>query len=188
MKKSRRIAWLDGHNALGMLTLVWALLVGATGSINTLADLLLEAWRNDQLAQMLAPYQGKPPVKATASVDEAIRIARDTAPSMIPSFVAFPGTRFSSPHHYTVFMRGDGILTTRLLRPVLIDAETGVLTDSRELPWYLKLLLGSQPLHFGDFGGMPLKIFWAAFDVLTIVVLGSGLYLWLSRGKAGISR
>jgi uncharacterized iron-regulated membrane protein len=80
-------------------------------------------------------------------------------------------------------MRGDGILTTRLLRPVLVDAETGVLTDSSELPWYLKLLLGSQPLHFGDFGGMPLKIFWAAFDVLTIVVLGSGLYLWLSRGN-----
>jgi uncharacterized iron-regulated membrane protein len=78
-------------------------------------------------------------------------------------------------------MRGDGILTTRMLRPVLVDASTGKLTDSRELPWYLTLLLGSQPLHFGDFGGMPLKIFWAAFDVLTIVVLGSGLYLWLTR-------
>ncbi|KQR79664.1 peptidase [Burkholderia sp. Leaf177] len=188
MNKSRRIAWLDGHNALGMLTLIWALLVGATGSINTLADLLLDAWRNDQLAQMLAPYQGKPPVVATASIDKAIQTARNTAPSMIPSFVAFPGTRFSSPHHYTVFMRGDGILTTRMLRPVLIDAETGALTDSRELPWYLKLLLGSQPLHFGDFGGMPLKIFWAAFDVLTIIVLGSGLYLWLSRGNKNKAR
>jgi len=65
-------------------------------------------------------------------------------------------------------MRGDGILTTRILRPVLVDASTGALTDSRHLPWYLKVLLGSQPLHFG---GMPLKIFWAAFDVLTVVVL-----------------
>lgn len=181
LKKKRRIVWLDWHNALGMLTLVWAIIVGGTGSINTLADLLLEAWRNDQLAQMLAPYQGKPLVIASASVDDAVKVARAVAPEMIPSFVAFPGTRFSSPHHYTVFMRGDGILTTRMLRPVLIDASTGALTDSRELPWYLKLLLGSQPLHFGDFGGMPLKIFWAAFDVLTIVVLGSGLYLWLTR-------
>ncbi|GGD96217.1 hypothetical protein BG57_17790 [Caballeronia grimmiae] len=49
-------------------------------------------------------------------------------------------------------MRGGGILTTRILRPVLVDAFTGALTDSRELPWYLKVLLGSQPLHFGDFG------------------------------------
>ncbi|WP_408121526.1 PepSY domain-containing protein [Caballeronia grimmiae] len=55
------------------------------------------------------------------------------------------------------------------------------------------MLLGSQPLHFGDFGGMPLKIFWAAFDVLTVVVLGSGLYLWLTRhnprkGRASAAR
>jgi uncharacterized iron-regulated membrane protein len=42
-------------------------------------------------------------------------------------------------------------------------------------------LLVSQPLHFGDYGGMPLKIIWAVLDVITIMVLGSGLYLWLRR-------
>jgi len=31
-----------------------------------------------------------------------------------------------------------------------------------------------------------MKIVWAVFDVLTIVVLGSGLYLWLRR-KGGPS-
>jgi uncharacterized iron-regulated membrane protein len=181
LKKKRRIVWLDWHNAIGMLTLAWALLVGVTGSINTLADLMLDAWRSDQLAQMVEPYRGKPPVVVRASIDAAVNTAQRVAPDMIPSFVAFPGTRFASPHHYAVWMRGDGILTSRIMRPVLVDASTGALTDSRELPWYLKVLLGSQPLHFGDFGGMPLKIFWAAFDVLTIVVLGSGLYLWLTR-------
>lgn len=184
VQQKRRIVWLDWHNAIGMLTLAWALLVGATGSINTLADLMLDAWRNDQLAQMLAPYRGQPALAARASVDDAVNVARGVAPGIIPSFVAFPGTRFSSPHHYAVWMRGDGILTTRILRPVLVDARTGALTDSRELPWYLKVLLGSQPLHFGDFGGMPLKLFWAAFDVLTVVVLGSGLYLWATRHNA----
>lgn len=187
VRKSRRIAWLDSHNLLGVVTLVWAVIVGATGSINTLADLALEAWRNDQLAQMIAPYQGKPALAQgggrRAPVDAAVRVARGAAAEMTPSFVAFPGTRFSSPHHYTVFMRGDGVLTRRIVKPVLIDAETGALTDTRELPWYLKLLLGSQPLHFGDFGGMPVKMLWAAFDGLTIVVLGSGLYLWLTRGR-----
>ena len=37
-------------------------------------------------------------------------------------FVAFPGTPFSSPHHYMVFMQGDSPLTSRLLKPVLVDA------------------------------------------------------------------
>jgi uncharacterized iron-regulated membrane protein len=43
---------------------------------------------------------------------------------------------------------------------------------------YLKALFISQPLHFGDYGGMPLKIIWALLDLLTIAVIGSGLYLW----------
>jgi len=28
---------------------------------------------------------------------------------------------------------------------------------------------------------MPMKILWALLDIATIVVLGSGLYLWLQR-------
>ena len=99
-------------------------------------------------------------------------------------FVGFPGSRMSSPHHYAVFMRGTEPLTARLLKPVLVDAETGRVTDSRDMPWYMTALLLSQPLHFGDYGGMPLKILWAVLDVITIVVLGSGLYLWFRRRQA----
>ena len=56
-------------------------------------------------------------------------------------------------------------------------------TDSRELPWYMTALLVSQPLHFGDYGGMPMKMLWALLDIVTIVVLGSGLYLWWTRRR-----
>ena len=72
---------------------------------------------------------------------------------------------------------------SRLLKPVLVDAVTAEMTDTRDLPWYATALLVSQPLHFGDYGGMPLKIIWALFDIVTIVVLGSGLYLWIKRRR-----
>jgi uncharacterized iron-regulated membrane protein len=52
-----------------------------------------------------------------------------------------------------------------------------------ELPWYLQALLLSQPLHFGDYGGMPMKILWTLLDLATIVVLGSGLYLWVKKRR-----
>jgi uncharacterized iron-regulated membrane protein len=65
-----------------------------------------------------------------------------------------------------------------MIKPVLIDAEAGAFTDSRTLPWYLAALLISQPLHFGDYGGMALKIVWALLDVATIAVLVTGFYLW----------
>jgi len=83
-----------------------------------------------------------------------------------------------------VFMRGKTALTSRLLMPALVDAQTGRLTDARKMPWYVNTLFLSEPLHFGDYGGMPLKIIWALFDLATIIVLITGIYLWFARRKA----
>ena len=184
--RTARILWFDLHNLLGVTVTAWMLVVGLTGVVNTLAQPLLFYWQRTQLAEMTAPWRGKPPPAAFSSLQGAIDVARRAAPGMDVAFVGFPGSRFSTPHHYMVFMRGDTPLTARLLKPVMIDAETGAVTASRSLPWYLTVLLLSQPLHFGDYGGLPLKIIWALFDLLTIMVLVSGLYLWLSRRKSPI--
>jgi uncharacterized iron-regulated membrane protein len=184
--RAPRAKWLDLHNLLGVVTLTWALVVGGTGIINALAEPVLALWRNDQLAEMTAPYQGKPPVEQLGSLDRALTTAFAAVPGMTPDFVAFPGTDFSTSHHYMVAMHGGAPLTSRLIQPVLIDAETGALTDTRAMPWYVTALLVSQPLHFGDYGGMPLKILWALLDIVTIIVLGSGLYLWLARRRSSI--
>jgi len=69
-----------------------------------------------------------------------------------------------------------------LPQPVLVDAGSAKVTAAARLPWYLIALQVSRPLHFGDYGGIPMKIVWAALDIISIIVLGSGLYLWLARG------
>lgn len=74
-------------------------------------------------------------------------------------------------------MRGDTPLTSRLLQPVLVDARSAEPTAAPALPWYLDTLLVSQPLHFGDHGGLPLKLIWALLDIVTILVLGSAVGL-----------
>ncbi|MBL6080410.1 PepSY domain-containing protein [Belnapia sp. T18] len=181
--RSGRLRWLDLHNILGIVTLSWVLVVGATGVVNTLAEQVLAVWRADQLAEMVEPWRGQPPVAEPGSVQAAVAAARDAAPDRKPFFVAWPQTMFSSGHHYAVFLRGDTPLTHRLLTPALVDAETGRLTDLRAPPWYVTALLVSQPLHFGDYGGMALKIAWAVLDLVTIVVLGSGLWLWWRRRR-----
>lgn len=185
-QKGPRVKWFDLHNLLGIATVIWALVVGITGMINTWADLVIKYWQFDQLGAMVAPYKNKPPLEKWGSLDQALAVARRTAPDKDPGFVAFPGTVLSSPHHFAVFMRGKEPLTARLYTPVLVDAETGTLTDYRTLPWYVTALLVSQPLHFGDYGGLPLKIVWGLFDTVTIIVLASGLYLWLARRKSPI--
>lgn len=180
-EKQVRLKWLDIHNLLGVATLVWALVVGITGTINTLSQIVIFVWQSDQMAEMIAPYKGLPPPTQLGSLQDSIDAAKKAVPDMHVSFVAFPSSMFSSPHHYTVFLKGNTPLTSRLLRPALIDAQTAKLTDTREMPWYVKTLLLSQPLHFGDYGGLPLKVLWTLLDLVTIVVLVSGLYLWIKR-------
>jgi len=180
-----RLKWLDLHNLLGIVTLVWFSVVAGTGMINTWADLIIKYWQHDQLSALLAPYQGLPtvPVAERGSVQRSLEAALRQAPETTLSFIAFPGTAFSSPHHTTFFLRGNEPFTSRLLQPVLVEASTSEVTATPRLPWYLTALLVSQPLHFGDYGGMPMKILWALLDVASIIVLSSGVYLWLQKRR-----
>ena len=98
--------------------------------------------------------------------------------------MVYPGSPFGSPYHYVVWTKGKEPLTSRLFSPVLVDARTGKLVSAVTMPWYLRALELSRPLHFGDYGGMPLKIIWVLLDLVTIFVLGSGLYLWFVRAWA----
>lgn len=180
----RRLKWLDLHNLLGVVTLSWLLVVGGTGVINTWASLLIKLWQFNELSTLIEPYNKLPQPQVFTSLDAAVEKARAVEPDMTPAFVFYPGYFLvENKHHIAVLMKGNTPLTSRLLKPVLIDAGSGEFTASVELPWYLKTLLLSQPLHFGDYAGLPLKILWALLDLISIVVLGSGLYLWFARRR-----
>lgn len=184
--RSARLKWLDYHNLIGVAAMAWMTVVGVTGVVNTLEKPINKLWQRNELAAMTRQYAGKDalPPSRYGSLDKAMAQARKALPGNNPQFIGFPGGSFSSKHHYAVFFQGDTPLTERLLTPALIDAETGTFTAARTMPWYNKSLSLSRPLHFGDYGGLPLKIIWAVLDLFTIVVLGSGIYLWLGKRRA----
>lgn len=179
--RAARTRWLDLHNLLGIATVVWVLVIGATGVINTLAIPIFGQWQSTELAAMTEGYGGEPPPAGQLSVERALAAAHRAVPDSGLSFIAFPGNEYTSPHHFAAFMQGATPLTSKLLTPVLIDAGTNEVSARGEMPWYVTTLLLSQPLHFGDYGGLPLKIVWAVLDLIAIVVLGSGVYLWLGK-------
>ena len=183
VSRSRRVKWLDYHNLLGVAALAWMAVVGLTGIVNALVTPITRTWQAGELAEMTRAYAGRPalPPARYGSLDRAMARARQAIPGMNPRFIGFPGGAFSSKHHYGVFFEGNTPLTQRLLTTALIDGETGALTDARPMPWYFKALSLSRPLHFGDYGGLPLKILWALLDLFALLVLGSGLYLWVAR-------
>lgn len=179
--RSPRLRWLDIHNFTGIVTLVWLLVVTATGVVNTLSLPIFGRWQATQLAEMAAPHVGEGPAPDPGSPARAVEAALAAAPGMQLSFMAFPGTGYATDRHFVAMMQGSTPLTSKLLVPMLIDGREGKVLERRTLPWYVSVLLLSQPLHFGDYGGLPLKILWALLDAMAIVVLWSGLYLWLKR-------
>ncbi|AQR62781.1 peptidase [Brevundimonas sp. LM2] len=185
VEKTARTRWLDWHNLLGITAAAWVVVVGLTGVVNTLAVPILALWKADALAGLTAAAETTAPVAVSerASLDAAVARARQALPGLQLQFVAFPGTEYTTDHHYAVFFHGDTPLTTHLTTPALIDVRTGDLAAIAPMPWYVKALGLSQPLHFGDYGGLPLKIVWALLDLATIVILLSGLYLWLGKRK-----
>ncbi len=189
-RRSARLKWLDLHNLLGVTTLAWGLVVGATGLMNELSTPLFMVWQRTDVRAMLEPWQGQPAPapSALASVQAAFDTARQELPGMTVRSIVFPGFEGGSPYHYLLWAKGDTKLTSRLFNPALVDARSGALTAVVQMPWYLRAMEISRPLHFGDYGGLPLKIIWALLDLVTITVLGSGLYLWLSRRKSPVER
>ena len=193
--RSGRLVWLDLHNLLGIVTVVWALAVGATGVINTWADLILKAWQAEQMTALKlqraagagAASLSSPATARPGAAQRAIERAQAERPGMQLATLAYPGTLLATPGHFAVLMTGDSALTSRLQEPVLVDPDSGRVVLAGPRPWYVSALQLSQPLHFGDYGGLPLKLLWALLDLITLLVLWSGQVLWW-RKRAGARR
>ncbi|WP_157219266.1 PepSY-associated TM helix domain-containing protein [Flavisphingomonas formosensis] len=181
VERSRRLAWLDRHNVIGIASAAWLLVVTATGFMNAIERPLSNAWRAG-ISRTLPTVESN---GMAIGPDEALATARRVALEMKFETVIFPGKAPGIPGYYLVWGSGTTTLTKRLTAPVAINALTGKpsMAGALPVPWYLRLLDVSRPLHFGDYGGLPLKILWALLDVVTILVLGSGLYLWLARRR-----
>ncbi|MGH8815571.1 MAG: PepSY-associated TM helix domain-containing protein [Achromobacter pestifer] len=179
--RSRLLRLLDLHNLVGIVLLVWMAVVGLSGVINTLDSFVFAAWREHAATrQSSAPPLGPPEARP---LQAAVDLARRILPDRDVSFLAMPGSLFSSEGAYTVFMQGRTPLTRHLLQPVVVRVADGALISAEPPPWYMWLLEGSRPLHFGNYAGLPLQLIWAALDLATIVALLTGLYLYLPKRR-----
>ena len=184
LDRGRRGRWLDLHNAAGIVLLTWAFVVGATGVVNTVDDLLIHYWLHNDLQQITAAD----PVTANAtgrltSVQRALELGAEALPDGEFNFMTFPGAEYSSDRHYLVFFNGLTPLSAQLLRVAVINAYSGELIATPAMPWYIIMPLLAQPLHYGNYGGIGLKIAWALLCLATIALLLSGLALWWQKRR-----
>lgn len=180
--KSVSLRWLDWHNLTGILTVLWLTTVGVTGVINSWSFPILGAWQKTQIQALkhMASAEGGTALAASSdvAVQRVLDVAQCAQPGMHPVTVAFPGTVLAAPGYFAVQMEGGTALTSRLKETVLVSARTGDVVVGPPKPLSIITLQLSEPLHFGDYGGLGLKVAWALLDILAVVVLWSGLVLW----------
>lgn len=181
--KGPRLYQLDLHNFIGAIVLGWALVVALTGFFLGVGTIVTGAWAQKQLQsfqsmdESVVVDQRAPPVNVDTVVARALEAA---PPGWSVEVIFWPGTDLTSHHNYAVRVKGSGI-DERLFRVVLVDAVSGNVIETVELPWYIKIIALSQPLHFGDYGGLPLKLLWTTCTWLTLFITVNGAWLWWSR-------
>jgi uncharacterized iron-regulated membrane protein len=185
---AQRTTLADVHKLLGAATFGWMFVVGATGLLLSLGSLLLQMYSMTELARLGAPFADEPIVERLDTIDDAVTSAEATSPGRQWSIVALPGSDMASPRHYTVLMQGGQGFEAKLLTLALVDAKDPKRAEAHELPFYLKALLLSEPLHFGNYGGLPLKLVWAFFTLLTLVLSGSGVWVFVKTRERGARR
>lgn len=181
--KDKNIKRLDTHNMIGIITISWVSIVTISGIILTLVTPLTAIWQNNELAKIKAQYENVAPLQQYVLPDIVLANVLKKVPDANIAFMSWPGSPYATPYHYTVGWKGNTPLTEHLLKVALIDASTGEISSMRETPWYLDMINISVPLHFGDYGGLPLKILWAILNIMAIVLLWTGLLLWLKKHK-----
>ncbi|MDR1935866.1 MAG: PepSY domain-containing protein [Candidatus Accumulibacter sp.] len=183
-ERSRRLKWLDVHNLLGIVTLVWVLMIAVTGIFIDIAPPLDALWKRDYIEPVQQKYADELPLGPDwpVSLQAAIDAAQQRLPDFRVTYISLPGA--FTPVHFKLTGHGTTPFSKNMENQMLVDARTGEVTDIIEIPWYIRMLQWAFP-HFGGYAGMPMKILWAILDVLAIIILASGLYLWLARRKSG---
>jgi uncharacterized iron-regulated membrane protein len=183
--RGARLLQLDLHNFIGAIVLGWALVVTVTGLMLGFGQLAEGMWQAEQLPRLQAEFGGAiaDPRKPTATPDQAWQAAAKALPDAKVVSVIWPDTEYSTQRHYTVFLSGKEGIRERMYQIALVDGDTGAVAAVRQPPLYLQAIWLSQPFHFGDYGGLPLKLLWTLCVWLTLLITANGAWLWWDRRR-----
>lgn len=188
---SRRLQEADLHNRLGIWALPFHVVIALTGALLGLSTLIVGVlamllYRGDT-AQVYGLFIDAPPTADAGAaplpaLGAILAEARRRAPGGEP--------------HQLIIERGgrrDARITVtseraRLLVPqdtTTFDAAGRVVTDRhpRDLAAGMRILGGIGQLHFGWFGGLPVRLAYGLLGIALCVVTSSGVTIWLARRR-----
>lgn len=163
------LALADLHKTVAIVIAGWILLMGFTGSFLAFNGALMKVYQHQELDYLRKKYPVRVSGGSQASLDLVLSNATGAFPGSSLYYLAFPGSEYSTEDHFLALVQKfpkAGSILGRELRFVLVDARTAAPAEVLRLPFYLRWMMLSEPLHFGQFGGNILKWAWVTFAIL----------------------
>ncbi len=168
----------DSHKLIGISSVLFMTVLGTTGALLGLEALTRYA---PEMEKALHP---RPEVKSRwkdlsrISADQAVDAARVALPGLRPTSLILPS---KGSGHYTIYGNAGSSLIRNAASFVCVDAYSGQalqIYDAREANAGVRAYDAVEPLHFGDFGSLPLKLIYAAFGLAVCGLPVTGILLW----------
>ena len=190
LKRNARMAWTDMHNRLSVWGLPFHLVITFTGAFLgvagiTVVALAMLAYEGDQEAAIQV-IQGPQPVLhaplMSASPDYESMLTRSEAAGRQFSILVASNPR-SSGHTTSVAYYEEGILSMRTSDIYRNSGEFLEKFGGSGSPAGARVFGMVQPLHYGTFGGYPIKILYFVLSLALTYITSSGMMIWLKRKK-----
>lgn len=170
------------HQAIGVSCLVWALLVGVSGTLLAFNPIFTRQFQEKTLQPIVDNFQHvtNSEIKSK-SIQDIMRAVTRVNSSADIWYVVFPGVERGIENHYLLLVRGTGLLSQYLNRYYIVDAETAELKMVVPLSLMLQLAMIATPIHLAAKGSVVLTIIWLIFASYTVCLAMLGVLLFYQR-------
>ena len=180
--RSARILTSDLHKFVGITSVAFNLVLGFTGAYWNFTHVIGE-WINGEPPQ---PKMERRLYSSTVSLDALVVESGRRIPGFRANYLSLP----SSPSATAIIAYGAVEPRPALCGPygsnITFNAQTGAFESASDIrtasPW-ARIADTFTPLHFGTFGGMPVKILWAVGGLSPGVLAVSGFSIWWHRRR-----
>lgn len=162
---------------------VWALIFNLVTVITGFVILLIIVLSNVKSYNQEKPLPNPPTVEV--SLDHLIEKARETYPGFDPFYIEIPD-KIDGKIMFFGHMNTDLPIHYEFSNYVAYDPHTGEESKSffiKDQPFYMDLLSITYPLHFGDWGGILIKIIYSLFGIAPAILTITGFIIWRQRNQ-----
>ncbi|WP_082331989.1 PepSY-associated TM helix domain-containing protein [Mangrovimonas xylaniphaga] len=163
------------HRYVGVWALLFNLVLVITGTV-----LAFKVSRS----ALQTPKLPEPP-QVTISIEESLKTITDNYPDFTPSYLRFPKTK-EAPITVNGTFDSDPFYYSKYFNKILIDSNTGAIssvTKVSEASLLTRLDSMVSPLHFGQYGGMFIKLLYCFIGLSGPFLSVTGFIIWKQKRK-----